>query len=73
MARKYAEEMSCDICGTTSRVDSFTIVSTDGASVIDLCRGDSKDLRKLWDAGSTEPRRRETAKRSGGHSVTPVD
>lgn len=75
MARTYAEEMTCDICGTKSRVDSFTIVSKDGARVIDLCVGDAKPLAELYRQGSAEPRKRLTGdkSRATGHAVIPVD
>lgn len=76
MARTYNEELTCDICGSKSRVKSFTIVSEEGAAVIDLCAGDAKPLLKFWQAGSTEPRKKLTGgghSRASGHSVTPVD
>lgn len=75
MARTYAEEMSCDICGTKERVESFTIVSKDGAVVIDLCIGDAKPLLNIYKQGSTEPRKRVSGdkSRSTGHAVIPVD
>lgn len=75
MARTYAEELTCDICGSKSRVEAFTIVSKDGAVVIDLCAGDAKPLMTLYKEGSLEPRRRKTGDgtRSPGHAVVPVD
>lgn len=75
MARTYSEELACDICGTKSRVESFTIVSKEGAVVIDLCVGDAKPLDALYKQGSKEPRKKVTGDRSrnSGHAVIPVD
>lgn len=75
MARTVSEKLVCDVCGTSSRVSSFTIVSEDGAAVVDLCVGDAKPLVALWQAGSTEPRKRVTGdrRRSQGHAIIPVD
>lgn len=63
--------LTCDICGTTVNVAAYTIVTPDGAHIIDLCPGDAKPLLKLYDKGSDKPRR----KRNGpqGHAVIPVD
>lgn len=75
MARAVSEKLSCDVCGTVSRVESFTIVTKDGAAVIDLCPGDAKPLLSLYRQGSTEPRKKLTGdrSRSSGHAVIPVD
>lgn len=74
MARTVSEQMVCDICGTTTNVESYTITAPEGVAVVDLCAGDAKPLLKLWKAGSTEPRKRVTGqKRPQGHAVIPVD
>lgn len=75
MARTVNETLVCDICGTESRVASYSIVAPEGVAVLDLCPGDAKPLLKLWQAGSTEPRKRVTGdqRRSSGHAVVPVD
>ena len=75
MVREITETLKCNVCGTKTRVESFTIVTKDGAAVIDLCPGDSKPLLNLWRQGSTEPRKRLTGdrSRSSGHAVIPVD
>lgn len=75
MAKTVSENLVCDVCGTSSRVKAFTIVSEEGAAVVDLCVGDAKPLVALWQAGSTEPRKRITGDRSRaqGHAIIPVD
>ncbi len=75
MARATSEEMICDMCGTGTRVESYTITTPEGVAVVDLCPGDAKPLLKLWRAGSTEPRKRVTGdrRRPSGHAVIPVD
>jgi len=75
VARTVSESLLCDVCGTATNVTPYTIVSPDGAAVVDLCIGDAKPLVKLWRAGSTEPRKRLTGNRSRaqGHAVIPVD
>lgn len=78
MARTTKEEMICDMCGTDREVSSFTIVTTDGARVIDLCAGDAKatPLLEAWNQGSGEPRRkmgRDGKPRPSSHAVIPVD
>jgi hypothetical protein len=67
-------KIKCAVCGTTTRVSSYTIVTPEGARVIDLCQGDAKPLLTIYSLGSGEPRR----KRDGGndkpvHAVIPVD
>lgn len=74
MARSVSEELVCDICGSNVNVESFTLVTPEGARVLDLCQGDAKGLRKYWNAGSAEPRKKVTGtKRPQGHAVIPVD
>lgn len=73
MARTVSEELVCDECGTTARVEAFTIVTRDGAAVVDLCPGDAKPLVRLYALGSTEPRRRKDRRAASGHAVMPVD
>jgi len=36
--------LTCAACGTTKNVDAYTIVTRDGARVVDLCRGDAKEM-----------------------------
>lgn len=75
MARTVSENLLCDMCGTSERVQSYTILAPQGAAVLDLCDGDAKPLLRFWQTGSTEPRKRITGdrRRLSGHSVTPVD
>lgn len=75
MARTVSEALICDLCGTQTKVSAWTITGPKGVSVIDLCAGDAKPLAKMWDAGSTEPRKRLTGdrRRGAGHAVVPVD
>jgi hypothetical protein len=74
MAKTVSEQLVCDVCGTTTNVAAYTIVTPEGAAVVDLCAGDAKPLLKLWHVGSTEPRKRVTGKtRPPGHAVIPVD
>lgn len=73
MAKTISEDMVCDLCGTKSRVESYTIVTPQGAAVIDLCPGDAKPLLKLWQAGNTEPRQKVDKRNRAGHAVIPVD
>lgn len=75
MVRQLSAKLTCDVCGTTKNVRSYTIVAPEGAAVLDLCTGDSKPLMDLWHQGSTEPRKKETGDRrpGSGHAVIPVD
>lgn len=74
MARNVSEDLICDVCGTGSRVTSYTIVDPDGATIVDLCAGDAKPLAALKAAGSKEPRRKAAStRRASGHAVVPVD